>query len=352
MKNVISYILFLLLLFTGARNSQAQATKIICSGSSIKLLGPTSPGVKWFKDGILIATTKDFVATLPGQYVVVSVNEYGCESDASQPFEVIVSQVPNKPIVEVIQPNCVLATGTITIKNTSENLTYSIDGINYQSGKVFSDLNPGNYNVYAQNEDGCISVPQTVNLIKEAPTGDFTASTTTINFGGSVNFSSTIPGAISYEWDFGDGATSFEANPKHYYYREGTFTTRLKIKTSGGCDFNIIKTNYIKVGPDNSRPNIPVIVTPSGVDNSPVKFFAYPNPFKDKLIISIASELSQSVRIELIDLRGNKVYSKDFTVSPGSNIISLDKLPALAQGVYSLRVSGQGIKNSINLLKI
>lgn len=353
MKNVISYILFLLLLVTGVRNSKAQNTKVICAGSSVTLQGPTSiGGVKWFKDGTLIATTKDYVANSGGKYVVVAISQYGCESDASAPVDVVVSTPPSLPIATIVHPNCVVNTGTIEIEGKSPTDTYSIDGVTFQSSTTFNQLNAGTYNIYSKNIDGCVSPALVVTLVKEQPTGDFVASSTNVSFGSLVSFNSNVAGAISYEWNFGDGGVSYDANPKHYYYREGTFTVTLRVKTTGACDYVITKTNYIKVGTDNNTPNIPVVVIPSGNDMSPVKVFAYPNPFKDKFNLSISSEIAQSIRIDLIDMKGNKVYSKDFAVNAGNNILTLDQLPSLAQGVYTINVSGQGLKNSINILKI
>lgn len=353
MEKIISYVLFLLLLITGARSSQAQTTsKIICEGSSITLLGPSSPGVKWFRDGKLVSTTKDLMVKSAGEYVVVAISQYGCESDASLPTKVIVSIPPAQPKVDIIQPNCVLSTGTITVQMISEFNTYSIDGLSYQKSNVFSGLKIGSYTVYAKNENGCISAAQIVNLIKDQPTGDFTSSETNIAFGGTVNFTANVPGAISYEWNFGDGGISYEENPKHYYYKEGSFTVTLKVKTSGSCDFTVSKTNYVKVGPDNTKPDNPVITIPTGIDNTPIKFFAYPNPFKEKLNISISSEISQMVKVELIDMRGNILYSKDHLVNPGNGTITITKFPAMGQGMYTLKVTGQGIKYSTSLLKI
>lgn len=353
MKNVISYILFLLLLITGVRDSKAQTTKIICEGSSVTLRGPASiGGVKWFKDGTLIATTKDYVASSAGKYIVVAISEHGCESDASAPVDVVVSLPPLQPIATLVHPNCVINTGTIEVAVKSPDNTYSIDGITFQESNIFTGLSAGTYNIIAKNVDGCVSPTLPVTLVKEQPSGDFVASSTNISFGSMVNFTSTVAGAISYEWNFGDGGVSYDANPKHYYYKEGTFTVTLRVRTSGDCDFVITKTNYIKVGTDNHTPNIPVVVIPSGNDMSPVKVFAYPNPFKDKFNLSIASEIAQSVRVDMIDMKGNKVYSKDFQVSAGNNILTLDQLPTISQGVYTISVSGQGLKNSINILKI
>ncbi|WP_157893331.1 HYR domain-containing protein, partial [Salegentibacter sediminis] len=71
-------------------------------------------------------------------------------------FEVIVEEeelpeAPDAPIVEVIQPDCILPLGTILI-DTEEGLTYSIDGENYQASGEFNDLEPGTYEVTAKDQ--------------------------------------------------------------------------------------------------------------------------------------------------------------------------------------------------------
>lgn len=51
----------------------------------------------------------------------------------------------------------------------------------------------------------------------------------------------------SWAWDFGDGATSTEQNPRHVYMNEGTYTVKLTAKNSFGEDTNV-KTDLITIG--------------------------------------------------------------------------------------------------------
>jgi len=53
----------------------------------------------------------------------------------------------------------------------------------------------------------------------------------------TINFTSNSTGDISgYEWDFGDGATSTDANPTHTYASGGAYTVRLVAFGPGGSD--------------------------------------------------------------------------------------------------------------------
>jgi hypothetical protein len=62
------------------------------------------------------------------------------------------------------------ANGSITVTASgSADLTYSIDGTNFQSSNVFGSVAPGNYTVTAKNGNGC---RQTANItVAAAPAG-------------------------------------------------------------------------------------------------------------------------------------------------------------------------------------
>ncbi|HMQ62786.1 MAG TPA: peptidylprolyl isomerase [Flavilitoribacter sp.] len=49
-----------------------------------------------------------------------------------------------------------------------------------------------------------------------------------------VRFANASHEAESYEWDFGDGNTSQEANPEHRYHASGEYTVRLKAVNAKG----------------------------------------------------------------------------------------------------------------------
>lgn len=64
---------------------------------------------------------------------------------------------------------------------------------------------------------------------QKEPTACFDASPTTISAGQSVSFTSGCSmDAHHYEWEFGDGGTSADANPSHTYNTAGTYTVKLK----------------------------------------------------------------------------------------------------------------------------
>lgn len=64
-------------------------------------------------------------------------------------------------------------------------------------------------------------------------------------------------------------------------------------------------------------------------------FSIYPNPAKEKLSISISEHFSDCTKIEIIDLKGRKVYETSYNFSKTLVEINLPKVP---NGIYLLRV--------------
>jgi len=76
---------------------------------------------------------------------------------------------------------------------------------------------------------------------------------------------SSVDAITSYNWDFGDGGTSTLPNPTYTYIAQGTYTVRLIITTSTGCNDTLIIPNAVRVGSkpvaDFSAAPIPVCGT-------------------------------------------------------------------------------------------
>jgi len=139
------------------------------TGVSITLDG-SDLGVNYqLKQG---ATT---VQTLPGTGNPLSFNNVtgagnysirtngSCVALMSGSASVIINPLPAAPAETVTQPTCSVATGIITINSpTGSGLTYSIDGVNYQSGLVFNNVSSGSYTVYVMNSNGCVASSTTM----------------------------------------------------------------------------------------------------------------------------------------------------------------------------------------------
>lgn len=76
-----------------------------------------------------------------------------------------------------------------------------------------------------------------VSCKKEAePIAGYTLNKSSVIPDETIDFTNTSENAGSYLWDFGDGNTSTEENPKHAYSSSGTFTVTLTATGKGGTD--------------------------------------------------------------------------------------------------------------------
>jgi PKD repeat protein len=116
---------------------------------------------------------------------------------------------------------------------------------------------PGTYTVtlIASNAGGSDTETKTayitVNTVVVTPIAEFTANTTSITEGGSVQFTDqSTNNPTSWAWTFTGGtpATSAAQNPSVTYSTAGTYTVSLTATNSAGSN-TMTKTNYITVSP-------------------------------------------------------------------------------------------------------
>lgn len=73
----------------------------------------------------------------------------------------------------------------------------------------------------------------------------------TANFDGS-NSSSADGSALSYHWDFGDGATADTAKATHAYEKSGSYRVILTVKDSSGSECGVATSSFVAVV--NTKP--------------------------------------------------------------------------------------------------
>ncbi|MEV4351885.1 ThuA domain-containing protein [Actinoplanes sp. NPDC049596] len=80
-------------------------------------------------------------------------------------------------------------------------------------------------------------------------------------------FTGSRSGGLSYQWSFGDGGTSTEANPRHTYARVGTYTATLKITYAGGETATVTTTVTVGCAVPDTSTTVRLDDVDSGVPN-------------------------------------------------------------------------------------
>lgn len=99
---------------------------------------------------------------------------------------------------------------------------------------------------------GCYEQVQTVIVVRDKPSANFTA--TTVCEGQATDFTdaSTVNGSTvdTWQWNFGDGAgTSSMANPSYPYVQTGVYQAELMVETDHGCKDTIAQNVIVNPTP-------------------------------------------------------------------------------------------------------
>ena len=79
--------------------------------------------------------------------------------------------------------------------------------------------------------------------IESTPEANFESSK---DISGNIKFSNKSKEAQKYNWDFGDGTTSSELNPNHFYKNKGEFIVKLVATNNTGCSDELTKNIMIE----------------------------------------------------------------------------------------------------------
>ena len=137
--------------------------------------------------------------------------------------------------------------GSAHVIVTGGTTPYSYLWSNDETSSTISNLAPGAYCVTVTTNDNCIATACGDIEVQNgnSPIANFTADNTqncgslTVNF---TDLSTNNP--QEWLWNFGDGTSSTEQNPQHFYSEAGEYTVSLTCSNEQGNDV-IVKENYI-----------------------------------------------------------------------------------------------------------
>ncbi|GAB4091611.1 PKD domain-containing protein [Flaviaesturariibacter terrae] len=198
-------------------------------------------------------TSPSHTYTTAGTYTVklVAVNPFTCRDSV---IRTALVNVGSTTAFTVASPVCV---GTpLTLTNTSAPVASS-QVWDFGDATTATDVlpvksysAPGTYTIKLTNQfaGGCSDFTTHTVTVLPKPTVDFTANqTVSCSAPLTVNFSSSVSGAVTYAWNFGDGGTSAQANPSHTYTTTGFFTVTLTVTSANGCTASMSRPGYISV---------------------------------------------------------------------------------------------------------
>jgi PKD repeat protein len=167
----------------------------------------------------------------------------------------------------------------------------------------------------------------------------------------------SLPGADSWNWDFGDGETSTEQNPYHVYPEIGVYMVTLESGTDSCRSTFMMEIELFEVS-DKSKDSqysgiirrafsVPVTgTTDIGPEIIESKFNIWPNPVNDMLNIQLNSRIDNAT-INIYDASGRIVGN--YTISNLNQVnINVAKLPP---GLYFARFVNQNKSEVVKFIK-
>lgn len=182
---------------------------------------------------------------LPGTYTVQLITANACGADTAT-ASVVVIALPQAAFTANMTNGCAPLTVGFNSAASSSALTYlwSFPGgqpaASNQAAPTVTYPTSGVYDVrlIVGNASGfdTLLLPQYV-TVSAAPTAVFSAQAAG---GFGYNFTNNSQGAVSYLWNFGDGATSTASQPSHTYAMPGFYTVTLTTtNTCGSAQFMV-----------------------------------------------------------------------------------------------------------------
>jgi PKD repeat protein len=296
-----------------------------CDGGSV-ILSSNQEGIYLWATG---ETSAQITVTETGDYWLLLTDENQCEIYVPGVF-VTVYELPDAQILlPDNEPWCAGDEIVILAYPETSNNSYL-----WSTGETTPEITvnqSGNYWVQVTDFYQCTAQSENAEIVFH-PLPEAAFSFEVNNY--FVSFSNTSQGAVSYLWDFGDGATSTDQNPQHQYSGAGQYEICLKAISEAGCEAIFCQTMSITVG-----VNDPLWL--KGLN-------AYPVPFDNYLKISLPEGHQWQV-IELLNITGQVMLRKE--ASPGADIFELNTAQ-WEPGIYMINLFGKdGNRENIKVLK-
>jgi hypothetical protein len=305
--------------------------------------GPSRAGYFW-SDG---STGQTLQVTSAGMYGVTVTDNNGCHNSDLITVSVVVPLNKDLQNITVAGQQCFSATQTITVAGNGSTFTVENGGsVTLIAGSNIICLPgvkvvPGGYlhGYITQNNTYCGGVsPPIVALANElttvpvCPVAAFTGQTDGLTFS-VVNNSLN---ATSYLWDFGDRTTSAEAEPVHTYDFPGSYMVSLTA-SNGTCSDSM------------ASQRISAFSKTTGKRNPGNLLKLYPNPTRGLVTIDLKNPGQEDLKIEIKDMAGRHIYSKDIHDVHFTEQIDLG---GFSMGIYVVHLSSPTTSNTTKLVLI
>jgi PKD repeat protein len=163
------------------------------------------------------------------------------------------------------------------------------------------------------------------------PVASFISTTEVIAAQQPVVFTNTSEGAVSWNWEFGDGETSAEENPEHLFNISGDYTVSLTAVSDQGCE-------------DLETRSFGIITATE--DSHDVSISFSPNPVRTKSVTISRPVANESAEIKIFNIQGKELFSTSLLANEAQANLDVSNL---SNGIYValMRSNGKTVSTKI-----
>jgi len=282
-----------------------------CDGKSVTLDAVFDDGYSTY-NWSTNETTKSIMINTTGTYSVLVTDSFGCEKSDEIDITVL-----NNPII-TFGPDTAICKGSSIELNPGTHKTYLWSN-NATTATI--TVGAGTYGVTVTNNDGCEASDE----IEVGTIADAEANFTANDIGGQeISITNTSTNASSYLWEFGDGETSTDENPVHWYKKEGAYT--VKLTATNECS----ESNHSQT----------VQIAASGINKDQNQYFAlYPNPAHSELFLGFTGTNPIELSVRVFSMNGQEIAVRIITIYEHN--LKIDLPNNMANGLYNLVINAQ-----------
>lgn len=314
-----------------------------CSETAVKLTvsNPFNNVVQWFYNEAdefpFRAGSSEFntpTLTQTQEYYVNVIDGNGCESE-----KVIIRANINSPADLDIGPDIELCSDNNLNMNLANDA--NLTGVTFSGRGVVGDtfrggLGEGEYVItgsFIDFETGCEAID--TKIITIGVEIEITKDKLSVLVGDPIQFRTNVSNPRSILWRFGDGSSSTDESPFHYYYTPGVYDVSLDIINEDGCEGSTIYENFAIVTGEDLN-----VITGDIDFTESIDVTIYPNPISSSGIYGIVpSSFGKQVVVELYSMNGAKLYTKVIAVESGKTLlVDQNGVSSLESGKYILRL--------------
>lgn len=176
--------------------------------------------------------------------------------------------------------------------------------------------------VWTVTDGSCIGSDSITIEVQDVPTAMFTFN----GAGQTVAFTQSANLATTWWWDFGDGDSSFAANPTHTFAQPGNYLVCLTVTNVCGSDTLCRELTVFPL---------------SAASAASAGLQLFPQPAEAEVRVHVAGWPGDRVQLGVFSLTGSRLHTTELRLQQGAGEASLP-VSAMAPGIYLLKADAEG----------